>query len=133
MVTLLSIVLDWMIRNWLPLGFVAVLTAGYSTLAIHLHVRVQTAGYDLGTFEQATRNDAWWRAPVVDLKGSGFNLLGDHFHPIIATLASFFSAFPSPITLLAAQVFLFALASVPLVDWARRALGTVSAVIVGCL
>ncbi len=121
----------WLARNRLAIGFVLGLTGMYSALAIRLHLRVQTAGYDLGIFEQAIRNYAALRPPIAVLKGPGFNLLGDHFHPIIAGLAPFYALFPSPITLLVAQAFLFGLAAAPLVNWARRALGLIPAVIVG--
>ncbi|HAM25227.1 MAG TPA: hypothetical protein DCP11_00575 [Microbacteriaceae bacterium] len=119
--------------NALPLGFVVALTAVYSTLAIRLHLRVHTGGYDLGIFEQAIRNYAALRPPIVDLKGPGFNLLGDHFHPILVLIAPFYALFPTPITILVAQAFLFALAAWPLVAWARRALGSSVAVVVGCV
>ena len=131
--TLFGIVRAWFVRNVLAVVFVAVLTAGYSTLAIRLHLRVQTAGYDLGIFEQAIRYYALLQPPIVDLKGAGFNLLGDHFHPVLVTLAPFYAVFPTPITLLVAQAFLFALAAAPLVNWARRTLGVPAAVIVGAL
>jgi uncharacterized membrane protein len=131
MPSLLGLTRSWAARNALALGFVAVLTAVYSLLAIRLHVRVRTAGYDLGIFEQAIRNYASLRPPIVDLKGPGFNLLGDHFHPILATLAPFYAVFPTPVTLLVAQAFLFALAAAPLVNWARRSLGTTAAVAIG--
>jgi uncharacterized membrane protein len=121
----------WLRGNLLPLGFVVVLTAVYSTLAIRLHVRFDTAGYDLGIFEQAIRNYAALRPPIVDLKGPGFNLLGDHFHPILVLIAPFYALFPTPITLLVAQAFLFALAAWPIVAWARRALGTGAALVIG--
>ncbi len=52
----------------LPRGFLAVLTAGYSTLAIRLLVRVEPGGYDLGVFQQEIRNYAALHAPIVDLK-----------------------------------------------------------------
>lgn len=115
----------------LPLAFVVVLTALYSTIAIRLHLTMHTAGYDLGIFEQAIRNYAALRPPIVDLKGPGFNLLGDHFHPILVLIAPFYAVFPTPITLLVAQAFLFALAAWPLVAWAQRALGAGIAVMVG--
>jgi uncharacterized membrane protein len=123
----------WLKRNALAVGFVAVLTVTYSTLAIRLHVQVRTAAYDLGIFDQAIRHYASLQPPIVDLKGQGFNLLGDHFHPILITLAPFYAVFPSAITLLVAQAFLFALAAAPLVTWARRALGTGIAVVIGAV
>ncbi|TXN31583.1 DUF2079 domain-containing protein [Lacisediminihabitans profunda] len=117
----------------MPLGFVVALTALYSTIAVRLHLRVHTGGYDLGIFEQAIRDYAALRPPIVELKGPGFNLLGDHFHPILVLIAPFYAVFPTPITLLVAQAFLFALAAWPLVSWAQRALGTRVAVAVGCV
>ena len=34
------------------------------------------------------------RAPIVNIRGAGFNLLGDHFQPIVALIAPFFLALP---------------------------------------
>jgi uncharacterized membrane protein len=123
--------LAWLAANSLALGFVGVFTTVYSVLAIRRQITVHTGGYDLGIFEQAIRNYAALRPPIAVLKGQGFNLLGDHFHPILATLAPFYAVFPTPITLLVAQAFLFALAAWPLVNWARRSLGSRAAVAIG--
>lgn len=133
MPSLASVVRAWLVGNSLALGFVFALTALYSTLAIRLHLRFQTAAYDLGIFAQAVRGYAAFAPPIVDIKGPGFNLLGDHFHPILVTLVPFYAAFPTPVTLLVAQAFLFALGAAPLVGWARRALGLFPAVVVGCV
>lgn len=123
----------WFARNSLALGFVIMLTTIYSTLAIRRQITVRTGGYDLGIFEQAIRNYAALRPPIAVLKGQGFNLLGDHFHPILVVLAPFYALFSTPITLLVAQAFLFALAAAPLVTWARRSLGTPVAIAVGAI
>ena len=72
-----------------------------------------TRSWDLGIFEQAIRAYAHLHAPVVDLKGPGFNVLGDHFSPVTALLAPVYRVFPSPVTLLVAQAALFALSAVP--------------------
>lgn len=48
------------------------------------------------------------------LKGPGYHLLGDHFHPLIATLAPTYRVFPTPLTLVVAQALLMAPAVVPL-------------------
>jgi hypothetical protein len=47
----------------------------YALLAIRLHLRVRTAAYDLGIFDQAIHRYASLQPPIVDIKGSGFNLL----------------------------------------------------------
>jgi hypothetical protein len=95
----------------------------YAALSIQRHRQMLTAGFDLGIFEQAVSAYAHGHAPIVPLKGPGVDLLGDHFSPIVATLAPFYRLFPSPITLLVAQALLAALAIVPLTRWAQSALG----------
>nr|WP_265868805.1 DUF2079 domain-containing protein [Streptomyces sp. SKN60] len=95
----------------------------YATVAVRRHQLMRTTGYDLGIFEQAVRAYAEFRAPVVPLRGEDFNLLGDHFHPLLAVLAPLYRLFPSPLTLLVAQSALLALAVVPLFRWAVRAVG----------
>ncbi|MEU7282556.1 DUF2079 domain-containing protein [Streptomyces sp. NPDC045431] len=104
-------------------GWAAALCALYATVAVRRHQLLRTTGYDLGIFEQAVRAYAELRAPVVPLRGEGFNLLGDHFHPLLAALAPLYRLWPSPLCLLVAQSALLAVAVVPLARWAARALG----------
>jgi uncharacterized membrane protein len=114
-------VASWVHPRRLVLTSVGALTVLYSVVAIQRQLTFRTAGWDLGIFVQAIRNYAQLRPPIVVLKGPGYNLLGDHFHPILAVLAPFYAAIPSPMTLLVAQAILFALGSWPLVRWAQRA------------
>ncbi|GAA3391491.1 DUF2079 domain-containing protein [Streptomyces roseoviridis] len=107
----------------LPWAWAAALCLLYATVAVRRHLLLRTTGYDLGIFEQAVRAYAELRAPVVPLRGEGFNLLGDHFHPLLAVLAPLYRLATSPLTLLVAQSALLALAAVPLVRWALRAVG----------
>ena len=123
------------IAGWARARLLALVTVGalvifYCTVAIQRQVMFRTGGWDLGIFVQAIRNYAQLQAPIVVLKGPGFNLLGDHFHPILVLLAPFYAVFPSAITLLVAQAVLFALGSWPLVRWAQRAVSTRVAVAV---
>ncbi|MBK4346997.1 DUF2079 domain-containing protein [Lacisediminihabitans changchengi] len=118
-------------RDFIAIVFVLGLFAMYSTLAVRRQLTFHTAGWDLGIFEQAVRNYSLLRAPISLLKGADVNLLGDHFHPILMVLAPLYAIAPSPVTLLVAQSFLFALAAWPLVAWARTALGRWPAVCVG--
>ncbi|UUN28931.1 DUF2079 domain-containing protein [Streptomyces sp. FIT100] len=111
------------LRTFLPWGWAGVLFLLYATVAVRRHQLLRTTGYDLGIFEQAVRAYAQLRAPVVPLRGEGFNLLGDHFHPLIAVLAPFYRLWPSPVCLLVAQAALLAVAVVPLARWAARVLG----------
>ncbi|WP_147449430.1 DUF2079 domain-containing protein [Actinomadura pelletieri] len=104
--------------SWVVAG---TLLAAYSTLSVHRHRRMESTGYDLGIFEQGVRGYAHFRAPVAELKGPGFNLLGDHFHPVIAVIGPLYRLFPSPVTLLVVQSALLALSAVPVTRlWADR-------------
>ncbi|MGW5342293.1 DUF2079 domain-containing protein [Streptomyces sp. NPDC004050] len=103
----------------------------YATLSVTLHRRMLTSGYDLGIFEQAVRSYARGHLPVSALKGPGFRLLGDHFSPVLATLAPFYRLVPSPVTLLVAQAALLAVSVVPLSRWAHQAYGTAAGLVVG--
>ena len=60
----------------------------------------------------------------MDIRAPGFNLLGDHFQPIVALLAPFFRVFPSAATLLVAQALLAAASVFPVSQLAREKLGT---------
>lgn len=100
----------WIIPSALSLGLFVV----YAVYGVSRHHQVLTAGYDLGIFSQAVSRYASWSAPIVPLKGLDFNLLGDHFHPILATLAPLWWIFPDPRVLLVAQAALVA-ASIPAV------------------
>ncbi|MEU2155029.1 DUF2079 domain-containing protein [Streptomyces sp. NPDC019396] len=113
-------------------GWAAALFLLYTTVAVRRHLLLRTTGYDLGIFEQAVRGYAHFRAPVVPLRGEGFNLLGDHFHPLVAVLAPLYRVWPSPLCLLVAQSALLAVAVVPLARWADRSLGRRAAHIVAC-
>lgn len=94
--------------------------AAYSVFAVHRHRTLQTGGFDLGLFEQAIKGYAHLGPPVADLRGPGFNLLGDHFHPILILLAPVYRLFPSAMTLLLAQSALFAISVVPVARMAGR-------------
>jgi uncharacterized membrane protein len=98
-----------------PLGLLTLGTfAVYALFALERHRQFNTAGYDLGIFDQAVRRYAHFQAPVVPLKGMGYNIWGDHFHPIIATAAPLYWIWGHPQTLLVLQAALVA-SSVPVV------------------
>jgi uncharacterized membrane protein len=115
----------------IPWALAAMFLPIYAALSILRHRQMLSAGLDLGVFEQAVQAYAHGHLPIVPLKGPGFDLLGDHFSPIIATLAPFYRIFPGPVTLLVAQALLAALAIVPLARWAQATRGPGAAVWVG--
>ncbi|GGK27668.1 hypothetical protein GCM10010124_20320 [Pilimelia terevasa] len=106
--------------GWIVAGAVAPL---YAAISLLRHAQLQSTGFDLGIFTQAVRGYAELRAPVAELKGPGYHLLGDHFHPVLAVLAPFYRLFPDPRTLLVAQALLLALSVVPVTRWAVDRLG----------
>jgi uncharacterized membrane protein len=64
---------------------------------------------DITIFQQAIANYAQGRAPNVLVKSQEpFNILGDHFSPILMVLAPFYRIWPSVVTLLIAQALLLA-------------------------
>ncbi|WP_328507006.1 DUF2079 domain-containing protein [Streptomyces sp. NBC_00391] len=99
------------------------LFVAYATVSVGRYLRMGTRSYDLGIFEQTVRAYAHFQAPVVELKGPGYNVLGDHFSPVTVLLAPFYRVFPSPVTLLVAQAALFALSAIPVTRAATRVLG----------
>ncbi|WP_203842110.1 DUF2079 domain-containing protein [Winogradskya humida] len=114
-----------------PYLLAAALFFAYASWSVHRHLRLETSGYDLGIFEQAVRGYAHFGAPEATIKAPGFNLLGDHFHPILVVLAPLYRLFPSPITLLAAQAALIAASSIPITRLALRIGGRTAAVSAG--
>jgi uncharacterized membrane protein len=94
-----------------------------SVLSLSRYLRVSPASWDLGIFTEAVRRYAHLQAPIVHIKGTGFDLLGDHFHPILALLGPVFRIFPSPATLLLVQAGLTAISVIPIYRAARLLLG----------
>jgi uncharacterized membrane protein len=98
--------------------------AAYLPISVFRYLRLQPTSWDLGIFTEYVKQYAHLRAPIVDIRGAGVNLLGDHFHPIVALIAPFFRLFPSPVTLLVAQALLAAVSVIPVSRAAAEKLGT---------
>lgn len=109
---------------------VAVTFIVYATFSLARHRAYGTAGYDLGIFDQAVRAYAHWRAPIVPLKGVGYNVFGDHFHPIIATAAPFYWIWDHPQTLLLLQAALVASSVLVVYRFTRRRTSNVGSLVV---
>ncbi|MGW5941735.1 DUF2079 domain-containing protein [Streptomyces celluloflavus] len=106
-----------------PYWTAAFFFVAFATLSLCRFRAMSPMSWDLGIFEQAVRGYAHLQAPIVDLKGPGSNVLGDHFSPVLILLAPFYRLFPSPATLLTAQAALFALSTLPVTRAAARLLG----------
>lgn len=94
----------------------------YATLAIIMWRIFYSPSWDLGIFTQLLTRYAAFEVPIVEIKGPGFNLWGDHFHPILILLTPLFALFPSGLTLMLAQAVLFAASVWPVVSLALERL-----------
>jgi len=112
----------------------AVVCAGcYLISSLTVYSQYRGSGYDLGIFDQAVRAYSHFQAPITPLKAPGFNILGDHFHPILAMLAPAYWLWDSPVVLLLAQAVLTA-SSIPVVyRFTRRRAGIAFALVVGAV
>ncbi len=115
----------------LPWVWAAVLTAAYSALSVSNYLRYEIRSWDLGIFTQTVAGYAGLGTPVVDLKGPGVNVLGDHFSPLLAVLAPFYRLWPSPVTLLVAQAVLVAVSAAVVMHAAIKHLGRAGGLSVG--
>lgn len=114
---------------WLVAGLTVLVAILYSTFSLFLQYTVRTHAYDLVIFDQAVRSYAHFHLGISPLKGyhngfgPNFSVLGDHWSPIIATLAPLYWIYNGPQDLLVAQGVLLALAIPPIWMFTRRALG----------
>jgi len=113
-------------------GAVGVLvTAVYTVFSLRQWDRFEVPSWDLGIFTQVLRRYSELSAPVVTIKGEGFMILGDHFHPLLVVLAPVYRLFPSGLTLLVAQDVLVGISVVIVTACAARHLGTVAGAGIG--
>jgi uncharacterized membrane protein len=114
-------------QRWVLAVIGFVLFAAYTTYAFARHAKYETTGFDLGIFDQVIRAYAHFHAPTSPLKGIDYNILGDHFHPILVLLVPLYWIWDDPRMLLAAQAALFAVSIVPVASFARRRFGATPA------
>ena len=116
---------------WMVWALTGATFALYLALSLARWHRWDNPSWDLAIFEQAVKGYANLGWAIVDIKGPGFNQLGDHFSPLLVLLAPFYRLFPSPVTLLVAQCVLVAISVIPLTFVARRILGHWSGIAIG--
>ena len=63
---------------WPVLLWAVACAAAYTTLSVRRYDRFELASYDNAIFQQAVRGYAHLGWPIVDVKGPGYNILGDH-------------------------------------------------------
>jgi uncharacterized membrane protein len=96
----------------------------YAALSLFRLLQLNPTSWDLGIYTEYVKQYAHLQAPIVDARAAGFNLLGDHFQPVVALIAPFFRVFPSAATLLVAQALLTASSVFAVSQVARDKLGT---------
>jgi uncharacterized membrane protein len=116
--------------HWVAVGALTALTAvGYCVFALARFYTFRDGSYDLVIFDQAVRSYSHFQPGISIIKGlhngfgPHFSVLGDHWSPVLASLAPLYWIYNGPQTLLVAQAVLFALAIPPLWVFARRAFG----------
>ena len=110
--------------DWVPWLIALGVFAAYAAISLSRYFQLAPGSWDLGIFTEYVRQLAHLRAPVVDIRGTGFNLLGDHFQPIVGLIAPVFLIFPSAATLLVVQALLTAVSVIPVSRAAAARLGT---------
>lgn len=114
-----------------PLVVALLAAATYVTYSVLQWRRFESPSWDLGIFTQLARRYAHLEAPIVTIKGDGFNLLGDHFHPLLTVLGVPYRLFPHALTLLVVQGLLFAASTYVVGRHAVRLLGALQGTLVG--
>ena len=120
-----------MVTWWLPTLIACAVGALYVCYSVAQWRALVVPSWDLGIFTEAVQAYSRFEAPIVPIKGPGYNLLGDHFHPILALLGPIFLLFPSALTLLVVQDILIAVSILPVARLAQRLLGRGGALLVG--
>lgn len=105
--------------GWLALGSFLV----YTLLSTLQWRRYESPSWDLGIFTQVVQQYARLQPPVVHIKGADYNILGDHFHPMLAVLAPIYAILPSAYTLLVLQALLVAISVFFIAKAAHEQLG----------
>lgn len=92
--------------------------------ALSRYAQLLDGAYDLGIFDQVVRAYSHLRAPIVPIKGDDYLIFGDHFHPILATLAPSYWVWDDARALLVAQAALLAASVLVVWRFALRRLRT---------
>ncbi len=100
-----------------------VVFGAYLAISLFRLLQLNPSSWDLAIYTEYVKQSASLHAPVADVRTAGFNLLGDHFQPIVMVIAPLFRVFPSPATLVAVQALLAALSVFPICQAAREKLG----------
>ena len=116
---------------WLPAVLACTVGTLYICFSLAQWRTLSDPSWDLAIFAEAVQAYSRFEAPIVPIKAPGYNLLGDHFHPILALLGPIYRFFPSALILLVIQDLLIAASVLPIARLAQRLFGRGGAVLVG--
>jgi len=108
----------------------ALVTAVYVLYSALQWRRFTVKSWDTGIFTQLAQDYSRLQAPLVSIKGDGFNLMGDHFHPILVLLGPVYAVFPHAFALLVVQAVLIGVSVVGVGRLAGRVTGRWGAITV---
>jgi uncharacterized membrane protein len=91
----------------------ALVLGAYFVISLFRLLQLTPGSYDLGIYTEYVKQLSQLHAPIVDVLGAGFNLLGNHFQIAVGVIAPFFRLFPSPATLLFFQALCAAVSVFP--------------------
>jgi uncharacterized membrane protein len=101
--------------------------AAYASISVYRHEHYASNAFDLAVQDQTVWGYSQGEFIYNTVLGIP-NLLGDHFHPILMTLAPFMLVWNSAEVLLVAQAVLLAAAGIPIYLWGERELGPLAGV-----
>src|SRR2546428_13033115 len=110
-----------------PLALALVAAMAYAAISIDRHDHFASNAFDLGVQDQTV-----WGYSRLEMIPNTVemirNLLGDHFHPILMTIAPLYWIWDDVRVLLILQAVLIAAGGVPIFWWARQQLGLLPAI-----
>lgn len=115
------------VETWLPFLLALVAAVAYGTISVYRHDHFGSNAFDLGVQDQTV----WGYSQLQMIPNTVDmirNLLGDHFHPILMTIAPLYWIWNDARVLLIVQAALLAVAGIPIFWWARQQLGLAPAI-----
>jgi len=109
----------------------ALVFGAYFAISLFRLLQLTPGSYDLAIYTEYVKQLSQLHAPVVDVLGPGFNLLGNHFQPAVGVIVPFFRLFPSPATLLFCQALATAVSVFPVVAAGRAFTGRSTGRLIG--
>jgi uncharacterized membrane protein len=103
----------------------------YFVISLFRLLQLTPGSYDLGIYVEYVKQLSQLHAPIGDVLGPGFNLLGNHFQIAVGVIAPFFRIFPTAGTLLFFQALATAVSIFPVVTAANVFTGKSTARLIG--